>query len=129
MKSLASVAALLLGISVATEAVAIECRDDPKIVEQCFNVHGRITVYANMRAYLWPVGTHRLLQFNYPEPAADYPYMPKKLFDLLSDDKVVYGDFEVCPFTPDVAGAVRYVCIQSASHLVIRDQDSFRTGR
>lgn len=81
-------------------------------------------VYADMRAFLWPVGTRRLLEFDYPPegPGSHYPYMPKKLFDLLRSNMVVHGDFEVCPFTHDEPGVVRFICVQSVSNMVVGPQ-------
>jgi hypothetical protein len=31
---------------------------------------------------------------------------------------VIYGDFVVCPFTPERQGHLQLVCIESATHLV-----------
>jgi hypothetical protein len=32
----------------------------------------------------------------------------------------IYGDFEVCPFTPERKGHLQLVCIESATHLVVK---------
>lgn len=49
---------------------------------------------------------------------ADAPITPKNLtFD--SADYPIYGDFTVCPFTPERKGATQMVCIESATHLVV----------
>ena len=48
---------------------------------------------------------------------------PKAVGDLLAADPFatdVYGDYVVCPFEKDTAGAMRAVCIQEAAHLVAR---------
>jgi len=53
----------------------------------------------------------------------DDPIFPDNLnFD--SGNRDIYGDFEVCPFTPERKGAMRLVCIESASHLVVRHESS-----
>jgi hypothetical protein len=31
-----------------------------------------------------------------------------------------YGDFVVCPFTPDKPDHMQMVCVESVSHLVVR---------
>jgi hypothetical protein len=102
-------------------AVAQQCRDDPKIVGQCFAVHGRVAFRANMRLYLWPIGTPRLLAISYPpEAQSEPPFMPDNLRRLIDLEHAVFGDFEVCPLSPERPGRLRFVCIQSASHLVLR---------
>ena len=48
---------------------------------------------------------------------------PKAVGDLLAADPFatdVYGDYVVCPFEKDTAGAMRNVCIEDAAHLVAR---------
>lgn len=43
------------------------------------------------------------------------PILPSNLnLDPTGD---VYGDFEVCPFTPQRKGHLQLVCIESAAHL------------
>ena len=44
------------------------------------------------------------------------PIYPQNLrFD---SDEPIFGDFEVCPFTPERKGAMQLVCIESAKRLV-----------
>lgn len=38
-------------------------------------------------------------------------------------DVEVFGDFEVCPITKRTEEAMQMVCIEDASHLVIKDWD------
>ena len=35
-------------------------------------------------------------------------------------DENIYGDFEVCPFTAERKGVMQFVCIESASHVVVK---------
>jgi hypothetical protein len=50
---------------------------------------------------------------------ADDPICPANIkFD--SDAEAIYGDFEVCPFTHEKAGAMRMVCIESATNVVVK---------
>jgi hypothetical protein len=113
---------VLQSISVAR---ATECRDDPDVINQCFVVHGRLRADADGRIHLWPVGTTRLfaVEFRPKSPralstTAGGPYMPQTISTLLSSRATVFADFQVCPFTPDEPGKMRYVCIQSASQVL-----------
>ncbi len=49
---------------------------------------------------------------------AENPIYPKTI--TVADVDEVYGDFEVCPFTPEREGEMRFVCIESATHLVVK---------
>lgn len=119
-------------LSYVPSAGANECRDDPEVVGQCFTVHGRVAVGADMTTDLWPVGTKRLLGIQYPPESVRNryaePFIPENLKVVLNPETAVFGDFVVCPFTTDVPGRLRFVCIQSASHLVAR-RWWFDTGR
>lgn len=50
---------------------------------------------------------------------ANDPIFPRNL-ELSQDVEAIYGDFEVCPFTPERKGEMRLVCIESASHVVVK---------
>jgi hypothetical protein len=107
----------------ARPAEASECEDDPAVVASCFTVHGRVARYVDATIFLWPVGTKRLLDVAYPrrwEHGWSDPFMPARLRALIDAEAKVFGDFKVCPFEPEQPGAARHVCIQSASHLVVR---------
>ena len=73
-----------------------------------------------MRLYLWPIGTKRMLGVTAGPRIddADDPIWPRTLKVTPDDD--VYADFEVCPFTPQREGAMQLVCIESASHVVVK---------
>ena len=122
MNTWLSAAISLVALFAVTEAVATECRDDPNIVEQCVTVHARLRVTASMRLELWPIGAPRLFEIDYPpdKPREHYPFMPKRISDLMRQDRVVFRDFESCPLAHDIPGHIRYACIQSATHLVVR---------
>ena len=111
-------AALLLALSLST-AAASECRDDPKRVDACFTVHGRVSIGANLRLRLWPVGTHRLLAIAYPPGGGEKdPFMPENLRALLDLQSAIFGDYEICPLSPERPGRMRFVCVESARRLV-----------
>jgi hypothetical protein len=109
-------------IAIATPGFAqSKCKGNPKVVDACYSVHGRLSQGADSVAlWLWPVGTKRMLGVSAGpriEDAED-PIWPHGL--KLPPDGEIYADFEVCPFTPERKGEMRLVCIESASHVVVR---------
>jgi hypothetical protein len=44
--------------------------------------------------------------------------LPSYLSGSFGFDVWLYGDFTVCPFSPDRRGEMRMVCIEEAHHLV-----------
>jgi hypothetical protein len=116
--SKSALAALFVLATLAT-AAASECRDDRKRVDACFSVHGRIAIGANLRLRLWPVGTHRLLAIAYPPDGAEKdPYMPENLHRMLDLQSAIFGDYEICPLSPDRPGRMRFACVQTATRLI-----------
>jgi hypothetical protein len=72
-----------------------------------------------VRLYLWPVGTKRMLGVTggpILDDAIDLIFPRNLEFD--SAGEAIFGDFEVCPFTPERKGHLQLVCIESATHLV-----------
>jgi hypothetical protein len=96
-----------------------KCKGNPKVIDACYSVHGRVNLGADtIRLRLWPIGTDRLLGVT-GGPSIDdagEPIFPRNL--KLNPSDAIYGDFEVCPFTQERKGAMRFVCIESASNLV-----------
>lgn len=120
---------IVLAILLAGGAAAAgpECRLDPRLVGSCFLLRGRIAVHANMRPYLWPVGTRRLIGIADPDGAIVMPPQLERLFANANGlDRVVFGDFEVCPFTRRQPRLMQMACIARARHLVIRDTQQQR---
>lgn len=111
-------------MSCAQALAGPDCANDKHVVEACFDVHGRISVHANSRVYLWPVGTRRIYGIEYP-PDLRLPDLPlpgnvdRAVFTPTKSGigVDVFGDFRVCPFTHDEPGKMRFVCIDSATHL------------
>ena len=110
---------VLLAMVIPASAALPACKTNPKIVAACYSVHARARAGADtVRIYLWPVGTKRMLGVA-GGPVLDdaiEPILPRNL--SLSEGESVYGDFEVCPFTPERKGDLQLVCIESATHLV-----------
>ena len=91
------------------------------MIGACYVVHGRATFGPGTPALrIWPIGTHRMLGVTAGPIAddADNPIAPE---NMLIDPKVqgVFGDFEVCPFTPEQKGHMQMVCVESAKNLVV----------
>ena len=51
---------------------------------------------------------------------ADDPICPKNMLQFTAGSEEIFGDFEVCPFTPTKEGAMQMVCVESASHLIAK---------
>lgn len=98
-----------------------QCKENPKVIAACYVVHGRLTLGADtIRLRIWPVGTARMLGVTGgPIPDdADAPIAPKSL-SFGPEAYPIYGDFKVCPFTPERKGEMQMVCIESATHLIL----------
>ena len=114
--------AMLLALVVPALGAEPKCKENPHVVAACYSVHARASPAANtVRIYLWPVGTKRLLGVA-GGPVLDdaiAPIYPQNLeFDSSNDS--VYGDFLVCPFAPEQEGHLQLVCIESATHLIVK---------
>lgn len=112
----------ILVVAIPVCAAQPKCKDNPKVVAACFSIHARANLGANsVPIYLWPVGTKRRLGVTGGPTLDDSiePIYPKNLkFHSANDD--IFGDFEVCPFTPEKEGHLQLVCIESATHLVVK---------
>lgn len=106
----------------AHSQIKAKCKGNPKVVGACYSVHGRLNTGADtIQLRLWPVGTKRMLGVS-DGPAindAESPLYPKTI-KFSNGDETIYGDFEVCPFTPKREGEMQFVCIETASHLVVK---------
>jgi hypothetical protein len=95
------------------------CKGNPEQVAPCFPVHGRLMYYNGApSARIWRIGTKRILGVSerYPEIRS----VPQSLEEKLTLENMIYGDFEVCPFTKERPDEMQLVCIESASHLHIK---------
>jgi|SRR5215469_1004610 len=112
---------LALIVAVPALAASSKCKGNPKVVAACYSVHGRLSSGADsVRLYLWPIGTKRMLGVTAGPRIddADDPIWPRTL--NVPPDGDVYADFEVCPFTPQQKDKLQLVCIESASHVVVK---------
>jgi len=115
-----TIAAFQIALGGVAAAETFPCKQDPRIIQQCFAVRGRLSVHANMRLYLWPIGTNRLLGVASPDGAI---IMPPSSSASLQHGSIgqVFGHFEVCPFTRRRPGIMQMVCIAGVTSLTVRD--------
>src|SRR5215471_19572056 len=78
-----TIAAFQIALGGVAAAETFPCKQDPRIIQQCFAVRGRLSVHANMRLYLWPIGTNRLLGVASPDGAIIIPAELERLFAAL----------------------------------------------
>jgi hypothetical protein len=96
------------------------CKGNPDLVDQCFKIHGRIRIVnGGPQMRIWRIGTDRVLGV-LPSEDEIIPKNLSKALDEAGQWPEVYGDFEVCPFTKEKPEEMQMVCVESASHLVIR---------
>jgi hypothetical protein len=103
---------------------AAKCKNNTYLVAECFRLHGR-AFYSNGTPDLriWQIGTNRILGVTRSSQADDAvdPIAPQNLLNALKGfDHFVFGDFEVCPFTPKRQGQMQIVCVERAENLVIK---------
>ena|SRR5690349_13126327 len=92
------------------------CKENPALVGPCFEVHGRVSAGCGTPGIrLWPVGTRRMLGVS-----DEGENLPQCVSDHLTSYTVVFGDFLVCPLSPDRPGVMRAACIESASNVVVQ---------
>ena len=112
---------IMAGLTPAVAATP-KCKANPKVIGACYTVHGRLSPGADtVTVRLWPVETKRILGV-IGGPTLDdasFPIWPQNLSFEYGDEDI-YGDFEVCPFTPERKGVMQFVCIESASHVVVK---------
>jgi hypothetical protein len=117
----------MLGTAVAQEE-RVPCKDSPKVVGECFKIHGRIEESNGIPLRLWVIGTHRVLA---PD---DVPPSVAELLDVgWKQGKPmsirVFGDYEGCPLEKERAGWMRAVCVDNASHLFAVSWDGIPVKR
>ena len=102
------------------------CHQHPQVIGACFRVHGRLSAYNGAPSLrIWPVGSKRLLGISESRFALpDFANIPSDLTKQLGDwDNAMFADFTVCPFTEDIPGVMRLVCVDSAENIIVRKRD------
>lgn len=116
--------ALLIIVLIAAPLYARQgtsCKNSPRVVGECFKIHGRVRVVNGAGTVIWRIGTNRTLEVEDEELVPDNfsKAMYNKAGDV--DGRDMFGDFEVCPLTKSREGEMQMVCIESASRLVVRE--------
>jgi hypothetical protein len=98
------------------------CREHQKLVGKCFVVKGRLSVYNGAPALrIQKLGTRRMLGVSEQRFAMEgYRNVPEEISAKLDQDKLLYGDYTVCPFTKAQKGEMQLVCIEKGSKLVVK---------
>ena len=119
------VAAIVIPVrSTATIQGDKSCREHPKLVRKCFTVHGRLSVYNGAPALrILKLGTKRMLGVSEQRFAVEgYRNVPEEVTAKLDQDKLLYGDYTVCPFTRAREKEMQLVCIEKVSNLVVKNR-------
>ena len=123
--------ALVLLLTILVSAAAAQggtpscgrpCREHPRLSGPCFTIHGRMNFYNGTPSVrIWRVGTKRILGVSEQRFAlAGYCNLPTAIHERLSWDSDLFADFVVCPFTPEEPSVMQLVCVDSATHIVVR---------
>lgn len=117
-KSIILIVIFLLVWTMSAHAENSVCSEDKNLINACYNVHGKIIMHANLRPYLHLSENDRWLGIvqRSDDINAGY-YWPSDIEKVFDYDTDVWGDFRVCPFTPDEPGKMRFVCIDSVANL------------
>lgn len=105
----------------ASQAQEKPCRSQPRLAGRCFTVRGRLSLYnGSPTIRLWRSGTRRMLGVSSSYSEAGYSSIPAEMERQLNWETELWGDFEVCPFTPRRPGEMQMICIESGKNLVAR---------
>ena len=119
MKTISLALATLLLAGFLYGQSAPSCKARPDLAGQCFRVHGRVRVVNGAGMVIWRIGTDRMLQVDDEVLPGNLSKALNKPGDAYGRD--IFGDFEVCPLTKSRLGEMQMVCVDAASHLVIKD--------
>jgi hypothetical protein len=123
---ISALALLTVGSAIHSSASRFEksCREHPQLVSNCFKVRGRLAVYNGAPALrIWKIGTKRMLGVSEQRFAIDgVRNVPEDVQTKIDQNKLLYGDFLVCPFTPPRSNEMQLVCIESVTNLRIKDR-------
>ena len=105
----------------------IACKT-PENAAACYWTHGRLAEYNGTPSIrLWKIGTRRILAIhsgpgfkigdNQENETPELPANVDRAFARSTYGRI-FGDFEVCPLEPDVAGEMQDACIESGKNMV-----------
>jgi hypothetical protein len=97
------------------------CHNQPSLVGKCFTVRGRLSLYNGAPTIrLWRAGTKRMLGVSASYSREGYSSIPEELEKQLNWENELWGDFLVCPFTPQRPKEMQLICIESGKKIVAR---------
>jgi len=100
---------------VAVAQTSWKCERQP--IEPCVRRHGRLSSQNGIAHKLWLIGTHRMVAVE----NSSMPLVVEKYLEITSDDhSYIFGDFDICPTSPDVPGHIMSACIAGAEKLVVQ---------
>lgn len=103
------------------QAALKPCHSQPSLVGKCFTVRGRLSLYNGAPTIrLWRVGTKRMLGVSASYSREGYGSIPEELEKQLNWETELWGDFLVCPFTPQRPKEMQLICIESGKKIVAR---------
>jgi len=120
--SLLFVCAVVMTSSSLATADDKSCSKHPQLVGSCFTVRGRLTVYNGAPALrIWKIKTKRILGVSEQRFAvAGYRNIPENIRAEIDQDKALFGDYVVCPFTKPKENEMQMVCIEKVTNLVVK---------
>ena len=111
----------ILGQSEPPKSPEKPCRAQPSLVDKCFFVQGRLSLYnGNPTIRLWRAGTRRILGVSSSYAQEGYTSIPEDLEKKLDWETEVWGNFYVCPFTRQKPKEMQMICIESGKNIVVR---------
>jgi hypothetical protein len=114
-------ALLFLLSAQSVSAATWQCLEKP--VEPCFRHHGRLSSQNGIALKIWLIGTTRVVGVH----STETPSIIEKYLDMASPNhSYIYGDFDICPLTPDRPGHMRSVCVAGAERVVVQDTQRAR---
>jgi hypothetical protein len=69
---------------------------------------------------LWRVNTKRMLGVSASYSREGYSSIPEELERKLNWENELWGDFLVCPFTPQRPKVMQLICIEEGKNIVVR---------
>ena len=123
MIRIVTIAALAAAIALpaAAEEAKPQCKGSPKVVEKCFSLYGRLSVYnGNPAIRIWPFGTKRMLGVVDTDGDDSTVALPDNIKKALSTNPLeINAKYEMCPLDYERPNKMRPVCLESASDLRI----------
>ena len=120
---IAALAGCVLLLPLAAIAQDANCRLSARRVGACFAVHGRLYfAIGSPEIRLWPSGTHRVLGILAAD-GNDQGVLSEAMLERLWGGRdlpsQIWGDYEVCPLSPEQPGRMQMVCLASAAKLFV----------